>query len=276
MASYQSLLSLSPADWIGAGGEFDVDDNGGGGHDREEAAAAAAAVSSYLSFDSVAVAGDEEGFYHQPPEAAAALHDADQQVPETLLLDTLQADYYYASGGVAGTGSSSEGQPGKQSCQADASALSSEPHDNGFIATTSAGASAGSPLLPLPAATAARTGGGGNRKVAFKTRSEVEVLDDGYRWRKYGKKLVKNSPNPRNYYRCSTEGCAVKKRVERARDDASFVITTYDGVHNHPAAPSPAPHHPCLRDYRLVDPTTTTSQQSHRGDDTAAPDVQEQ
>lgn len=34
-------------------------------------------------------------------------------------------------------------------------------------------------------------------KIAFKTRSEVDVLDDGYRWRKYGKKLVKNSPNPR-------------------------------------------------------------------------------
>lgn len=34
-------------------------------------------------------------------------------------------------------------------------------------------------------------------KIAFKTRSEVEVLDDGYRWRKYGKKMVKNSPNPR-------------------------------------------------------------------------------
>jgi hypothetical protein len=25
----------------------------------------------------------------------------------------------------------------------------------------------------------------------------VDVLDDGYRWRKYGKKMVKNSPNPR-------------------------------------------------------------------------------
>lgn len=72
-------------------------------------------------------------------------------------------------------------------------------------------------------------------KIAFKTRSEVEVLDDGYRWRKYGKKMVKNSPNPRNYYRCSSEGCRVKKRVERERDDARFVITTYDGVHNHPA-----------------------------------------
>lgn len=35
-------------------------------------------------------------------------------------------------------------------------------------------------------------------KVAFKTKSEdVEILDDGYKWRKYGKKKVKNSPNPR-------------------------------------------------------------------------------
>ncbi|CAO2176922.1 unnamed protein product [Urochloa humidicola] len=247
MSSYQALLSLISTDWIG-GGEFDGTD--------------AAAVSSYLSFDA-GVAGDEVA--------------ADQQVPETLLLDTPQADYYCASGV---DGSSSEGQPGKQSHQADASALSSEPHDNGFTTSASAGAGAGtgSPLLPLPATAARKGGGGGNRKVAFKTRSEVEVLDDGYRWRKYGKKLVKNSPNPRNYYRCSTEGCAVKKRVERARDDASFVITTYDGVHNHPAAPAPAPHHHrCLRDYRLlvVDPPTTTSQQQgHRGE--TAPSEQEQ
>uniref|UniRef100_J3L1E0 WRKY domain-containing protein n=2 Tax=Oryza brachyantha TaxID=4533 RepID=J3L1E0_ORYBR len=53
--------------------------------------------------------------------------------------------------------------------------------------------------------------------------------------------MVKNSPNPRNYYRCSADGCRVKKRVERARDDARFVVTTYDGVHNHPAPPHPRP-----------------------------------
>ncbi|CAL1390029.1 unnamed protein product [Linum trigynum] len=70
-------------------------------------------------------------------------------------------------------------------------------------------------------------------RVAFKTKSEVEVLDDGYKWRKYGKKMVKNSPNPRNYYKCSNESCSVKKRVERDRDDPSYVITTYEGVHNH-------------------------------------------
>lgn len=96
-------------------------------------------------------------------------------------------------------------------------------------------------------------------KVAFKTKSEVEVLEDGFKWRKYGKKMVKNSPNPRyiyicmhsnsifhqpcinltlqmncrNYYRCSIEGCPVKKRVERDKEDPRYVVTTYEGIHNH-------------------------------------------
>ncbi|XP_059662029.1 probable WRKY transcription factor 50 [Cornus florida] len=70
-------------------------------------------------------------------------------------------------------------------------------------------------------------------KVAFKTKSDVEILEDGYKWRKYGKKMVKNSPNPRNYYRCSAEGCPVKKRIERDREDPKYVITTYEGIHNH-------------------------------------------
>ncbi|QCD99190.1 probable WRKY transcription factor 50 [Vigna unguiculata] len=85
------------------------------------------------------------------------------------------------------------------------------------------------------------TGERENRQVvrerfAFKTISEIEVLDDGYRWRKYGKKMVKNNPNPRNYYRCSVDGCAVKKRVERDKDDPRCVITTYEGNHTHPSS----------------------------------------
>ncbi|XP_072994766.1 probable WRKY transcription factor 24 [Typha latifolia] len=70
-------------------------------------------------------------------------------------------------------------------------------------------------------------------RIAFRMKSEVEIVDDGFKWRKYGKKSVKDSPNPRNYYRCSTEGCYVKKRVERDKEDPSYVITTYEGVHNH-------------------------------------------
>lgn len=34
-------------------------------------------------------------------------------------------------------------------------------------------------------------------RIGFRTKSEVEILDDGFKWRKYGKKSVKNSPNPR-------------------------------------------------------------------------------
>ncbi|OIW04007.1 hypothetical protein TanjilG_30283 [Lupinus angustifolius] len=71
-------------------------------------------------------------------------------------------------------------------------------------------------------------------KFSFKTKSEVDILDDGYKWRKYGKKMVKNNPNPRHYYRCSVEGCPVKKTVDRDKDDPMYVITTYEGRHNHP------------------------------------------
>ncbi|KAK4402623.1 putative WRKY transcription factor 75 [Sesamum angolense] len=35
------------------------------------------------------------------------------------------------------------------------------------------------------------------RKYAFQTRSQVDILDDGYRWRKYGQKAVKNNKFPR-------------------------------------------------------------------------------
>ncbi|KAF2315254.1 hypothetical protein GH714_038590 [Hevea brasiliensis] len=34
-------------------------------------------------------------------------------------------------------------------------------------------------------------------RFAFKTRSADDILDDGYRWRKYGQKAVKNSAYPR-------------------------------------------------------------------------------
>ncbi|KAG6493160.1 WRKY transcription factor 71-like [Zingiber officinale] len=72
-------------------------------------------------------------------------------------------------------------------------------------------------------------------RFAFMTKSEVDHLEDGYRWRKYGQKAVKNSPFPRSYYRCTTHKCPVKKRVERSYQDPSTVITTYEGKHTHPS-----------------------------------------
>ncbi|KAF3658943.1 putative WRKY transcription factor 8 [Capsicum baccatum] len=70
-------------------------------------------------------------------------------------------------------------------------------------------------------------------RFAFMTKSEIDNLEDGYRWRKYGQKAVKNSPFPRSYYRCTSQKCSVKKRVERSYQDPSIVITTYEGQHNH-------------------------------------------
>ena len=34
-------------------------------------------------------------------------------------------------------------------------------------------------------------------RYAIKTRSEVDIMEDGYKWRKYGQKPVKSSPHPR-------------------------------------------------------------------------------
>ncbi|KAG5593284.1 hypothetical protein H5410_043798 [Solanum commersonii] len=71
-------------------------------------------------------------------------------------------------------------------------------------------------------------------RVAFHTRSTEDILDDGFKWRKYGQKAVKNSTHPRSYYRCTHHTCNVKKQIQRLSKDTSIVVTTYEGIHNHP------------------------------------------
>ncbi|XVF08873.1 hypothetical protein REPUB_Repub07fG0041700 [Reevesia pubescens] len=70
-------------------------------------------------------------------------------------------------------------------------------------------------------------------KIAYRTRSNNEEVDDGYRWRKYGQKIVKENPHARHYYRCSTGDCPVRKLIEPDSEDRSFSIITYEGRHNH-------------------------------------------
>ncbi|KAJ8470087.1 hypothetical protein OPV22_024430 [Ensete ventricosum] len=77
-------------------------------------------------------------------------------------------------------------------------------------------------------------------RFAFMTKTEIDHLEDGYRWRKYGQKVVKNSPFPRSYYRCTHSKCNVKKRVERSSQDPSIVITTYEGQHCHHTVSPPS------------------------------------
>nr|QWQ79521.1 WRKY transcription factor protein 3 [Zanthoxylum armatum] len=104
--------------------------------------------------------------------------------------------------------------------------------------------------VPVPAATglnvnnSTSSSNSGNKKkggkkvrkprYAFQTRSQVDILDDGYRWRKYGQKAVKNNKFPRSYYRCTHQGCNVKKQVQRLTKDEGVVVTTYEGMHSHP------------------------------------------
>lgn len=45
--------------------------------------------------------------------------------------------------------------------------------------------------------------------------------------------MIKSNLCHRSYYRCTTQKCTVKKRVERSYQDPTIVITTYEGQHTH-------------------------------------------
>ncbi|KAK9168934.1 hypothetical protein Syun_001074 [Stephania yunnanensis] len=70
-------------------------------------------------------------------------------------------------------------------------------------------------------------------RIVMQNSTDSEILGDGFRWRKYGQKVVKGNPYPRSYYRCTNQKCNVRKHVERALDDPRAFITTYEGKHNH-------------------------------------------
>lgn len=70
-------------------------------------------------------------------------------------------------------------------------------------------------------------------RISVQNNTEPEIMADGFRWRKYGQKVVKGNPYPRSYYRCTNLKCNVRKHVERASDDPRAFITTYEGKHNH-------------------------------------------
>ncbi|XP_057522892.1 probable WRKY transcription factor 32 [Amaranthus tricolor] len=78
-------------------------------------------------------------------------------------------------------------------------------------------------------------------KIVVHSVGDIGLPSDGYRWRKYGQKMVKGTPHPRSYYRCSSAGCPVRKHVERATDDSSAIIVTYEGKHDHDV-PVPKKH----------------------------------
>lgn len=73
-----------------------------------------------------------------------------------------------------------------------------------------------------------------DNKYTLKIKSCGNTMaEDGYKWRKYGQKSIKNSPNPRSYYRCTNPRCNAKKQVERSIEDPETLIITYEGLHLH-------------------------------------------
>lgn len=96
-------------------------------------------------------------------------------------------------------------------------------------------------------------------RLIVHTQSLVDIVNDGYRWRKYGQKIVKGNLNPRSYYRCSSAGCPVKKHVERAAYDPKVVLTTYEGQHDHNMPPARIVTH---------NPTSTNGESRPKSDET--------
>ncbi|KAJ9184097.1 hypothetical protein P3X46_007871 [Hevea brasiliensis] len=70
-------------------------------------------------------------------------------------------------------------------------------------------------------------------KIVVHTTADGGISSDGYRWRKYGQKMVKGNSHIRSYYRCTSAGCSARKHVERATDDATTSTITYEGKHDH-------------------------------------------
>ncbi|XP_078180266.1 putative WRKY transcription factor 3 [Carex rostrata] len=98
------------------------------------------------------------------------------------------------------------------------------------------------------------------QKIIFETRSEVDLIDDGFRWRKYGQKSVKGNPHPRSYYKCTHLHCNVRKQIERASRDPKIVLTTYEGKHMH----DPTPSARAISSHDAIQPTMVSEKTTNR------------
>lgn len=104
--------------------------------------------------------------------------------------------------------------------------------------------------LPSPQTGSPNKGGGLEDEKPRSQMKEVRVVEvpvekvnewDGWVWRKYGKKMVCDSPHSKSYYRCNYEGnkCPAKKHVQQSQLDESKYVVTYRGSHIHPPHPPP-------------------------------------
>ncbi|KAK3126126.1 hypothetical protein QOZ80_7AG0552050 [Eleusine coracana subsp. coracana] len=163
---------------------------------------------------------------------AAGLDDGELLAP----LDPPEVSPFQASSAVATPAGSASVDGGASSSSTDDGAAQEDADVKPAAATEAAS------KPPAPGKTTKGQKRARQPRFAFMTKSEIDHLEDGYRWRKYGQKAVKNSPYPRSYYRCTNSKCTVKKRVERSCNDPSVVITTYEGQHCHHTVTFPRAH----------------------------------
>ncbi|KAI9196654.1 hypothetical protein LWI28_025805 [Acer negundo] len=67
-------------------------------------------------------------------------------------------------------------------------------------------------------------------------RRRLKLPEDGYEWKKYGQKFIKNIGKFRSYFKCQRENCMAKKRAEwssRSDGELGEIRIVYDGVHSH-------------------------------------------
>ncbi|VVB12792.1 unnamed protein product [Arabis nemorensis] len=60
------------------------------------------------------------------------------------------------------------------------------------------------------------------------------IYHDGYLWRKYGQKQIKESDHERSYYKCAytkDQNCQAKKQVQKIQHNPPLYSTTYFGHH---------------------------------------------
>ncbi|ERM93535.1 hypothetical protein AMTRI_Chr03g55680 [Amborella trichopoda] len=62
----------------------------------------------------------------------------------------------------------------------------------------------------------------------------VCMPEDGFVWRKYGQKFIRNIRKNRSYFKCQKKSCGARKRVEWCNSDPQNLRVIYDGSHSHP------------------------------------------
>ncbi|CDY09147.1 BnaA02g05730D [Brassica napus] len=94
--------------------------------------------------------------------------------------------------------------------------------------------SSSSPPLPQRSHSKKRKNNNTNSSENWRHDSPDPNYYDGFLWRKYGQKTIKQSKHQRSYYRCSyniDHACGARKHEQKIKDNPPVYRTTYFGHH---------------------------------------------